>query len=65
MRFDNLQSVITRRVEQFSELWGFDKKRLQGWGFGQAVLAGWWSYQDDGDDWEVWIDLARILAELV
>jgi len=65
LRFENPQSAITRRVEQFSEVLGFDKKRLQGWGFAQAVLAGWWSYEDDGDDWDVWIELARILAELV
>jgi len=65
LRFDNLQGVIARRIDQFSEVLGFDKKRLRGWGFAQAVLAGWWSYEEDGEDWDVWIELARVLAELL
>ena len=54
--------VITRRVDQFSSEFGFERERIRGWGIYQAVLAAWWSYEDGELDWKKWIVIAEVIA---
>ena len=56
------RETLSRRIDQFTEAFGFDRKRLIGWGLAQAVLSGWWSYEDHGHGWEAAIACAEHLA---
>ena len=40
------QNLVTRRIDQFSEILHIDRQRLISWGIVQAVLSAVWSYQD-------------------
>lgn len=60
----NLDRILSRRLDQFSEQLGFDRERILGWGLAQAVLSGWWSYEDHGQGWEPAIDIGQCLARL-
>jgi streptomycin 6-kinase len=44
--------LITRRVDQFADELGFDRRRILGWGVAQAVLSAWWSYEDGDSGWK-------------
>jgi streptomycin 6-kinase len=55
-------SVLDRRIDQCAEILSLDRERLRAWALAQAVLAGWWAYEDHGQGWQSWVDLARILA---
>jgi streptomycin 6-kinase len=41
-------SLTARRIDQFAELLGFDRERIQLWGFAQAVLSVVWGLEDSG-----------------
>ena len=60
----NLRDVLSRRVRQFSDELGFDRKRLRAWGLAQAVLSAWWSLEDHGHGWEWAISCAEALAQV-
>lgn len=60
-----LKRNLARRVDQFAEIWGFDRQRLLGWGMAQAVLSGWWDFEDLGYGWEPVLVIAELLAELM
>jgi streptomycin 6-kinase len=61
----NPESVISRRIDQFSNDLGYDRERIVGWGFTQAVLASSWSFQDRETDWEGWLAVAEVIASLI
>jgi streptomycin 6-kinase len=61
---DDLQVLIQRRVNQFSERLGFEEERMLKWSFAQAVLAGWWSYEEHAEDWRSWITLAESFVRM-
>jgi streptomycin 6-kinase len=65
LRFEDPQAIIVRRVRQFNKALGFNEERLLGWGLAQAVLAGWWSFEEHDDQWQSWIELAEIFAQLL
>jgi len=65
LQWPDLKHKLARRVEQLSELLGFDRQRLIGWGVAQAVLSAWWSIEDHGHGWEASIRCAELLAELI
>ncbi|HDQ34977.1 MAG TPA: aminoglycoside resistance protein, partial [Chloroflexi bacterium] len=44
----NVTALLSRRLNIFSELLGFDRERLRAWSVAQAVLSAWWSYEDHG-----------------
>jgi len=52
--------IIRKRVDQFSQGLEVDPQRITGWAFSQAVLAGWWSYEDKGQDWVKWLEVAEL-----
>jgi streptomycin 6-kinase len=58
----NLRSVLSRRVDHFSDELGIDRERLRAWGFAQAVLSAWWSVEDSGYGWEGAITIAEALV---
>ena len=47
------QAALTRRIDVFAEILGFDRERLRAWAFAQAVLSAVWSLDDGGggQDW--------------
>jgi streptomycin 6-kinase len=48
----NPAAVLSRRVDLFSEVLGFDRERIRAWGFAQAVLSAVWTIEDHGYGWE-------------
>ncbi|WP_342146222.1 aminoglycoside phosphotransferase family protein [Rickettsiella endosymbiont of Aleochara curtula] len=52
---------IKRRLDQFIEVSGFDRQRILGWAFSKAALAAWWSFEDNGEIWQPFLDCAEIL----
>ena len=53
------ETLISRRVDQFADELGFDRKRILGWGFAQAVLSAWWSYEDGDSAWKEMLAFAE------
>lgn len=47
LKYNNLQSILTRRIDFFAELFDAEKKRLKEWCFVQAVLSACWSAEDN------------------
>ena len=43
-----VSTIMSRRLDVFSEELGIERQRLRGWAFAQAVLSAWWSYEDHG-----------------
>lgn len=60
----DLRAIEARRLDQFSELLGFDRQRLRDWGIAQAVLSGWWSAEDHDEGWEPAFAIAEALAAI-
>lgn len=52
---------IKRRLDQFIEVSGFDRQRILGWAFSKAALAAWWSFEDNGEVWQPFLNCAEIL----
>ncbi len=63
-RFDDLLRIQTRRVDQLSEMLGFQRQRIAGWGMAQAVLSTWWHLEDNVDGYEKGLAYAETLAAL-
>lgn len=42
----DLARVQARRVDQLTEILGFDRQRIVGYGMAQAVLSAWWTLED-------------------
>lgn len=58
----NTKKILLRRLDQFSDLLGFDRQKIQAWAFAQAVLAAFWAYEDTTDDtWKAFVACAEIL----
>lgn len=60
-----IERIMARRVDIFSEVLGFDRKRIAGWGMAQAMLSAWWTYEDHHEVDHSCIACAEILARLV
>lgn len=56
--------LLERRIYQFSDELGFDRKRVHGWSLATAVLAGWWAFEDHGTFNPVWLECAAALADV-
>ncbi len=65
MSWPDLAGQTARRIDQLSEMLGFDRQRLAGWNFAQAVLSAWWMYEDHGTGWQPWIANALEFSKLV
>jgi streptomycin 6-kinase len=59
------KQVLTRRIDQFTELLGFDRQRLVSWGLAEAVLSASWEIDDVAPSWNTSIAVAEIYAEML
>ncbi|HEX8708516.1 MAG TPA: aminoglycoside phosphotransferase family protein [Pyrinomonadaceae bacterium] len=59
------RQVLARRVEQFCELLGFDRRRLIGWGLCEAVLSASWEIDDASGSWKEAFAIAEIYARML
>lgn len=59
----NVAHVLSRRIDQLSEILGFDRDRIRAWGIAQAVLSACWTVEDGGDDWEFAMRVAELLNQ--
>ena len=58
------KKVLARRVDQLTEMLGFDRQKIMGWGFSQAILAAVWSVDGHSDEWQHFLKCAEILASI-
>ena len=58
------QNLVTRRIDQFSEILHIDRQRLISWGIVQAVLSAVWSYQDHQESQSTTLLVADSLTTL-
>jgi len=56
--------LLRRRVDQFAEELGFDRKRVRGWGFVHSILSAWWRIEDEGKCSPAQIQRIEIMAEM-
>lgn len=55
------KTTLKHRLDLFIEVSGFDRQRVLGWAFSKAVLAAWWSFEDNGEIWQPFLDCAEML----
>jgi streptomycin 6-kinase len=58
------ERVTARRVDQFAEELGLDRKRVRDWGMSQAVLSVWWDIEDTGHVSDDMLACAELLAAI-
>lgn len=58
-----IDQLLSRRLDQFSDELAFDRDRILGWGLVQAVLSAWWSYEDHSHGWEPAMFIAERLRK--
>jgi streptomycin 6-kinase len=57
----DLKAISRRRIDQMSDLLGFDRERVRGWGIACAVLSAWWSLDGHGKGYEDALTIAEAL----
>jgi streptomycin 6-kinase len=57
----HIKIIMTKRIEIFSEVLGFDKQRIKSWGFAQAVLAAVWSLDANSNDYRSFLVCANAM----
>jgi streptomycin 6-kinase len=60
----DLRQIIARRIEQFSQSFAIEPRKLRKWAFVQAVLSAWWVFEDTKTSSAKWIDYAEIWEEI-
>lgn len=60
-----LKRIEARRLDQLSELLGFDRQRLAAWGAAQAVLSAAWDVEDHTDGWPHGLAYAEALEQCI
>jgi len=58
------KKILIRRINQLSELLGFDRQKICAWGFAQAVLAAVWCIEDKANDRDIFLKCAKVLSNL-
>ncbi|NJN43808.1 MAG: hypothetical protein HC806_03085 [Anaerolineae bacterium] len=61
----DLDKITARRVNIFSEFFGFDRTRIIGWSLIHTILSVWWSYEDHQEIDQNGLSLAEILVKLL
>jgi streptomycin 6-kinase len=56
----NLKEELKMAVRQFSEAFEIEPAKLRKWAFCQIILSAWWTFEDNGEDWEPELVLAKI-----
>jgi streptomycin 6-kinase len=59
-----LRRILSRRIDQLSEILDIDRQRVLAYGLAQAVLSACWSVEAEGYGWEPVITVAEQLAAL-
>ncbi|MBC8504238.1 MAG: aminoglycoside resistance protein [Anaerolineales bacterium] len=62
--WDDLDKILARRLDQFSEILGIDRQRLLGWSLAQSVLSAWWCIEDNSDCFDKAITTAKVLSRM-
>ena len=60
----HLKQTTASRLDQFSEILGFDRQRLRNWSLAQAVLSAWWCIEDKSNCFDDAMAVAEIISEL-
>jgi streptomycin 6-kinase len=58
----NPQEIISRRINQFEEILGFEHEHIFGWAVAQAVLSAWWSYEERDPGWQAGLAIAELIS---
>jgi streptomycin 6-kinase len=56
-----LKKLLMRRIMVLSEVLQIEPRRIHQWGLAQTVLSAIWSAEDEGNDWEYAIAVAKVL----
>lgn len=60
----NLGRILSRRLDQFSEILELDRQRLLAWSLAQCVLSAWWCVEDQSSYFESTLAVAEELSAL-
>ncbi len=60
----NLGRILSRWLDQFSEILELDRQRLLGWSLAQCVLSAWWCIEDQSGCFESTLAIAKELHAL-
>lgn len=60
----DLPQILARRIEQFSQSFEIEPRKLREWAFIQAVLSAWWVFEDTKMISAKWIGYAEIWEEI-
>lgn len=58
------KKFFKRRIDCFIDISEFDRQRVIGWFFSKAMLAAWWSFEDNGEICQSFLDCAEIVLEV-
>lgn len=61
----NLEKVLARRLDQFSEILGFERERLLKWSLAQTVLSAWWNVEGNEKSMEMDMRVSHVLSSLL
>lgn len=59
---DDIENTVKRRIERFSEILNFDRKKLIDFAFLQTLLSAWWSIDDNTPEHKVYIPLYQLIG---
>lgn len=59
----DVKDITARRLDQMTDLLGFDRGRIRGWGVACAVLSAWWSLDGHNSGYEDALTMAQVLLE--
>lgn len=61
----DLKSILSDRIDIFTDILGFDRQVIIAWGYVQAILAGVWCIDMKSEDWRVFLSCANALFKLL
>lgn len=64
LEWDEPGRVLRRRIDQFGDLLGFDRRRIRDWGIAQTMLSACWYIEDDDPRWRNDVAIAHLLSEI-
>jgi streptomycin 6-kinase len=56
----DLSEKINDAVLRFAKAFAVEPQILRKWAFAQAVLSAWWTYEENGKNWEMDLESAKI-----
>ncbi len=60
----DLAQVLSRRIDQFSDLLEIERARIRDWGVAQTVLSACWCLEDDDPHWKTMVSIAEVLRKI-